>query len=81
MLPLQTYRTFALPPGADVAMIEAYRAAFENMYSSEEFIQAMAQANRPLQAQSGAEVEHLLVEEIQITPEVRENLIRLLAIR
>lgn len=81
MLPLQTYRTFALPPGADVAVIEAYRAAFEQMYSSDEFIQAMAQANRPLQAQSGAEVEHLLVEEIQITPEVVANLIRLLAIQ
>ena len=78
MLPLQTYRTFALPPGADPSLVSVYRTAFESMYSSDEFIAAMKQANRPLVGQTGVDVERLLVDEITITPEVEANLIRLL---
>jgi len=77
--PLQTYRTFAFPPGADDSMLAAYRKAFESMYNDSEFIAAMVRANRPLHGQNGAAVENILVNEIKVSQEVRDNIIRLLA--
>ena len=80
MLPLQTYRTYALPPGADSDLVDLYRKAFEEMYSAPDVAESMTAGRGALDATSGAEVEDLLVNQIQVSDAVKNHLIGLLAI-
>jgi len=79
--PLQTYRAIVLPPGAPADMVTVFRESFWEMVTGDPFKNDLKRIGRPLDPQSGADVERQLVTELSVSPEVVKAFKELLGVK
>ena len=73
-------RLYFLPPGTPKDVVNTYRTAFWDTVNDPEFLAVAAKAGRKVSPVHGDDAEPLIQEAMNISQEVKENLIRLMGI-